>query len=182
VASGFSRSCGSSQPKAPENGLQWLLRKLAWMLINEMTEQDCRSTLAEASFGRLGCALHDQPYVVPVYFAYEKGFVYVLGTAGQKIEWMRHNPKVCLLVDNIVGETSWSSVVALGTYQELHEPQFTEERAHARKLLKQRPRWWQTPLAERELKSPDELIEPIYFRIVIDSLRGLRAHGERLTK
>jgi nitroimidazol reductase NimA-like FMN-containing flavoprotein (pyridoxamine 5'-phosphate oxidase superfamily) len=148
------------------------------MLINEMTEQECRSALADASFGRLGCAFEDQPYIVPVYFAYDDGYVYVLGTAGQKIEWMRRNPKVCLLVDEIASETRWTSVIALGRYQELRKPQFTDEIAYARKLLKQRPRWWQTALAERELKSSDELIEPIFFRIEVDSLSGLRSSGE----
>jgi uncharacterized protein len=145
------------------------------MEINDMTEQECRAALAAASFGRIGYSLADQPYIVPVYFVYENGFVYVLGTAGQKIEWMRRNPRVCFQVDDISSETRWISVIALGRYQELREPQFTEERAHARKLLKQRPRWWQTPLAERELKSSDELIEPIFFRIQIDSISGLRA-------
>ena len=145
------------------------------MLINEMSEQECRATLASASFGRIGCALDDQPYIVPVYFAYDNGFVYVLGTAGQKIEWMRRNPKVCLLVDEIASETKWTSVIALGRYQELREPQFTDEKAHARKLLRQRSKWWQTALAERELKSSDELIEPIFFRIQIDTVTGLRS-------
>lgn len=145
------------------------------MLITEMSEQECRELLTSASFGRIGCALDDQPYIVPVYFAYDNGFAYVLGTAGHKIEWMRRNPKVCLLIDEISSETKWTSVIALGHYQELREPQFTEERAHARKLLKQRPRWWQTALAERELKSSDELIEPIFFRIQIDSITGLRS-------
>jgi nitroimidazol reductase NimA-like FMN-containing flavoprotein (pyridoxamine 5'-phosphate oxidase superfamily) len=148
------------------------------MLIDEMTDQECRSALDAASFGRLGCALDDQPYIVPVYFAYEDGSAYVLGTSGQKIEWMRRNPKVCLLVDEIASETRWTSVIALGRYQELREPQFSEERARARKLLKQRPKWWQTALAERELKSEDELIEPIFFRIQVDSVTGLRSSGE----
>ena len=148
------------------------------MLINEMTEQQCRAALADASFGRLGCGFEDQPYIVPVYFAYDDGYVYLLGTAGQKIEWMRRNPKVCLLVDEIASETKWTSVIALGRYQELREPQFTDEKAHARKLLRQRSKWWQTALAERELKSSDELIEPIFFRIEVASVSGLRSSGE----
>jgi nitroimidazol reductase NimA-like FMN-containing flavoprotein (pyridoxamine 5'-phosphate oxidase superfamily) len=149
------------------------------MLIDELTDQECRSTLANASFGRLACSLDDQPYIVPVYFAYHDGNIYVLGTVGRKIEWMRRNPKVCLLVDEISSATRWTSVITLGRYQELREPQFTEERGRARKLLKQRPKWWQTALAERELKSEDELIEPIFFRIQVDSVTGLRSSDEK---
>ncbi len=149
------------------------------MLIDEMTEQECRTALTDASFGRLACSLNDQPYIVPLYFAYEGGYAYALGTAGQKIEWMRRNPKVCLLVDNIAGETEWTSIIAIGRYQELPEPQFASERTHARDLLERRPKWWQTAFAERELKTSDELIDPLFFRIEIDSLTGLRASGDK---
>jgi|HubBroStandDraft_6_1064221.scaffolds.fasta_scaffold1665182_1 nitroimidazol reductase NimA-like FMN-containing flavoprotein (pyridoxamine 5'-phosphate oxidase superfamily) len=29
-------------------------------------------------FGRLGCSAYNQPYVVPIYFAYKPGYIYVL--------------------------------------------------------------------------------------------------------
>jgi uncharacterized protein len=90
---------------------------------------------------------------------------------------MRRNPKVCLLVDNIAGETEWTSIIAIGRYQELPEPQFAAERTHARDLLERRPKWWQTAFAERELKASHELIDPLFFRIEVDSLTGLRASG-----
>jgi nitroimidazol reductase NimA-like FMN-containing flavoprotein (pyridoxamine 5'-phosphate oxidase superfamily) len=145
------------------------------MLINELTEQECGELLARASFGRLGCSLNDQPYIVPIYFVYETGYLYALSTLGQKTEWMRKNPKVCIQVDEIMGETRWVSVIANGRYEELREPQYTEERAHARKLLERRPQWWRTAMAERQAKSPSDLIPPLLFRIQIDSMTGLRA-------
>ena len=45
-----------------------------------MTEKQCRAAFERASFGRLGVSADDQPYLVPVYFAYEEGYVYVLST------------------------------------------------------------------------------------------------------
>ena len=36
------------------------------MLIDEILEEECRSILAEASCGRLGCTLNNQPYIVPL--------------------------------------------------------------------------------------------------------------------
>jgi uncharacterized protein len=104
-------------------------------IINEMTEKECRAVLARGSIGRIGCALEDQPYVVPIYFAYEPDYVYVLSTFGQKIEWMRVNPKVCIQVDEIASQLQWVSVIANGIYEELPEPQFSDERTHARNLL-----------------------------------------------
>jgi uncharacterized protein len=145
------------------------------MQMTEMTEQECSTVLAQVAFGRLACSFRDQPYIVPLYFAYENGYVFALSTLGQKIEWMRENPKVCFQVDQIEGDHRWASVIANGVFEELREPRFTDERAHARKLLSTRSHWWEAPLAERQLKSGEELISPIIFRIRIDSMTGLRA-------
>jgi len=147
------------------------------MVITQMSEEECRAFLASSSLGRLGCSLDNQPYVVPIYFAYEPDFIYVLSTLGQKNEWMRANPKVCLEVDEISNQSEWISVIAVGRYQELPEPQFTAEREHARTLLGKRELWWQNALGERQLRLGDHAIAPLFFRIHIDSITGLRATG-----
>lgn len=148
------------------------------MLINEMTEPECEAFLASATIGRLGCALDDQPYVVPITFAFEPGYIYVISTFGQKIKWMRKNPKVCVEVTTTGPDSGWTSVIANGRYQELPEPQFTDERAHAHILLDKRNQWGQNAFAERRLKSESDLIPPLYFRIQIDSMTGLRATAD----
>jgi nitroimidazol reductase NimA-like FMN-containing flavoprotein (pyridoxamine 5'-phosphate oxidase superfamily) len=150
------------------------------MVINQMTKDECGAFLASASLGRLGCSFDGQSYVVPIYFGYEAEFIYVLSTFGQKTEWMRVNPKVCLQVDEIVNQSQWTSVIATGTYQELPELQFPKEREHARELLGKRSLWWQNALAERQLRLGDHAIDPLFFRIHIDSVTGLRA-GEAST-
>jgi len=149
------------------------------MTINEISEKECLAVLARASIGRLGCALDSQPYVVPIYLAYEPGFIYVFSTYGKKIEWMRANPKVCVEIDEIANQTSWVSVVASGLYEELPEPQFEAERAHARELLKKKHQWWVNALAERRISERDESIMPLFFRIHIKSVTGLRSLGDR---
>jgi nitroimidazol reductase NimA-like FMN-containing flavoprotein (pyridoxamine 5'-phosphate oxidase superfamily) len=55
------------------------------MMINEISERECRAVLGRASIGRLGCARDNQPYVVPVYLAYEPDYVYVFSTLGKKL-------------------------------------------------------------------------------------------------
>jgi len=144
------------------------------MVIHEMSEKECREVLTRGSIGRIGCSLDNQPYVVPIHFAYEQDYVYVLSTLGQKIKWMRKNPKVCLQVDEITSPSQWASVVANGTYEELVEPQFSDERAHARALLQKQHQWWLNALGERQTRSNDALIEPLFFRIRTDSMSGLR--------
>jgi uncharacterized protein len=148
------------------------------MAIKEMTQEECRASLTSASLGRLGCSLDNQPYVVPIYFAYESDYVYALSTLGQKTEWMRANPKVCLEVDEIANQFQWTSVVVSGRYQELPEPRYTSEREHAQMLLGKRYDWWLNALAERQLRLGDDAITPFFFRIHIDSMTGLRAVGE----
>jgi nitroimidazol reductase NimA-like FMN-containing flavoprotein (pyridoxamine 5'-phosphate oxidase superfamily) len=69
-------------------------------------------------------------------------------------------------------------VIVNGHYQELPEPQYADERAHARKLLEKRYLWWQNALGERQVKSGEELITPTFFRIRIGSMTGLRAIAE----
>ena len=149
------------------------------MVIHEMSKAECSEVLARSTVGRLGCSLDNQPYVVPINLAYEEGYVYSFSTLGQKIDWMRSNPKACVQVDDVASPSAWVSVLALGTYQELKEPQYELERAQARKLLDRRHHWWLNALAERQLKSEGELIAPIFFRIIIESLSGLASAADQ---
>ncbi len=112
--------------------------------------------------------------MVPVYFVYEGEWIYVFSTFGKKIEWMRANPKVCVEIEEKVGESEWISVLVNGLYEELAEPQFTQERAHARQLLAKKHHWWLNAMAERRVGSEDQQVEPLFFRIHVDSATGLR--------
>jgi nitroimidazol reductase NimA-like FMN-containing flavoprotein (pyridoxamine 5'-phosphate oxidase superfamily) len=150
------------------------------MAILEMTEKDCHAFIARASMGRLGCcSLDNQPYVVPVCFAYEPDYLYVFSTFGKKIEWMRANPNVCMQIDEIETPSQWTSVIVDGRYQELTEPKNTAKRAHARELLEKQFQWWLNAFAERHMKSDKESsIKPLFFRVQIISMTGLRALAE----
>lgn len=149
------------------------------MQISEMEEKDCREILRRISFGRLACSRNDQPYVVPVYFAYETDHLYGFTTVGQKIEWMRANPKVCVQVDETGDHSEWRSVVVYGRYRELPDlPPFVSERSRARELLAHRSLWWQTGFAARRAKSENDLIPPLFYCIDIDSMSGYRATAD----
>src|SRR5579863_2995953 len=91
------------------------------MLIREMTVKHCQEFLARTDFGRLACVHDNQPYIVPIYFAYEPDRLYGFSTLGQKIEWMRSNPRVCVEVDEVSSTRSWSSVIVSGRYEELQD-------------------------------------------------------------
>jgi hypothetical protein len=148
------------------------------MQIDELNDSECREILSRASVARLGCSLNDQPYVLPLIVAYEADSIYVFSTLGQKIKWMRSNPKVCVQVDEIRSHSDWVSVIANGEFQELPEPQFEDERNRARKLMQQRHQWWLNAVAERRIRLRDEDIKPLFFRILVNSMSGLRASPE----
>jgi nitroimidazol reductase NimA-like FMN-containing flavoprotein (pyridoxamine 5'-phosphate oxidase superfamily) len=57
------------------------------MFIQKMTEAECLNTLARGRLGRLACAHENQPYIVPIYFAYQHPYLYAFATPGQKVEW-----------------------------------------------------------------------------------------------
>jgi len=149
------------------------------MEINEMTAEECGTLLERACVGRLGCSFENQPYVVPIYFAYDSDYLYVFSTVGQKIKYMRCNPKVCVQADEMQSESEWMSVIVNGDYEELPEPQYTAERQHAISLLARRNHWWLNALGERKMRVGDRSIEPLFFRIRIRSMSGMRATNER---
>ena len=149
------------------------------MEINEMSSEECSTFLARACLGRLGCSLENQPYVIPIHFAYEKNYLYVFSTFGQKVKWMRANPKVCVQTDEIQNQNEWISVIVNGEYEELPEPQYTTERKHASSLLAKRNHWWLNAFGERQMRVVERAIDPLFFRIRIQSMSGLRASEEK---
>jgi nitroimidazol reductase NimA-like FMN-containing flavoprotein (pyridoxamine 5'-phosphate oxidase superfamily) len=147
------------------------------MLIRELGEAECRDVLARVGFGRLACARDNQPYVVPIYFSYDGRYLYGFSTLGQKIEWMRSNPLVCVEIDESSSRELWMSVLVFGRYEELPDtPELAADRARAQAALHQRTTWWEyasIPGAEWKRKSGPFL--PIFYRIHIEQLTGHRA-------
>src|SRR5665213_3337694 len=93
------------------------------MIIREMSREECLRCLAGARLARLACSHENQPYVVPVYLTYHEASecLYGFTTPGQKVEWMRANPLVCIEVGDIAAYDQWVSVIATGRYEELRE-------------------------------------------------------------
>jgi nitroimidazol reductase NimA-like FMN-containing flavoprotein (pyridoxamine 5'-phosphate oxidase superfamily) len=148
------------------------------MIIDEMTEYECRTALERASFGRLACARGDQPYIVPIYFSYDRNLLYGVTTLGQKIEWMRSNPLVCVQIDERTSHYHWMSVVVLGRYEELPDtPIHAYLRNHALEVLQKRPLWWQPACVATEKR---EQRAPIFYRIQIKQMTGRRASPDVL--
>ena len=172
------------------------------MLIHEMTETECYSTLAHSRLGRLACVHENQPYIVPIYFVHEASYLYGFTTPGQKVEWMRSNPLVCVELDEVVNNTQWMSIIIFGKYEELPETQEDKEhinlrwpanaadagreegqtryeehlnlRNHAHAILQQHAEWWEPGAVSNTIRNPVHPFVPVFYRIHIDRISGRR--------
>lgn len=143
------------------------------MIIHEMTTEECHAQLAKIDFGQLACARDNQPYVVPVHFAFDGQHLYGITTAGQKIEWMRANPLVCLQADERTSHDLWMSLVVFGRYEELTDvAEYAHARSHALELLEKRTMWWEPACVPAERQ---ERRQPVFYRIHINHVTGRRA-------
>jgi nitroimidazol reductase NimA-like FMN-containing flavoprotein (pyridoxamine 5'-phosphate oxidase superfamily) len=146
------------------------------MFIHEMTFDECRHALQKAKVGRLACSRDGQPYSVPINFVFDGTYIYGFTTVGQKIEWMRTNPLVCLEIDEVVGESQWMSLVVFGRYEELPDlPKYEQVRTRAHALLQKRAIWWEPAALSKEHRDQSHSLTPIFYRIHIKKITGHRA-------
>src|SRR5688572_21663098 len=98
------------------------------MQIHELTEEQCRDVLTRMYLARLACARANQPYIVPVSFAYDAkaNSLFGVSAAGKKITWMRRNPRVCVEIEDVQDRFHWTTVVINGLYEEI--PPLAEHR------------------------------------------------------
>lgn len=134
--------------------------------------------LARTHLGRLACARGMQPYIVPIYFSYQSNWLYGFSVLGQKIEWMRANPLVCVEADQMRREL-WATVVVFGRYEELCDtPEFRSERAFAFNLLQHRAMWWEHGGAKITPGGTPATV-PVFYRIKIEQITGRCAVSEQ---
>lgn len=71
--------------------------------------------------GHLGYIYQDKPYVLPITYYYDKDDHSLISYSadGHKIDAMRQNTAVTLLVEEVKSSNNWQSVMAHGTYEEL---------------------------------------------------------------
>ncbi len=97
-------------------------------MIGILSSAEIEAMLSRNRFGRLAMCANALPYVVPVSYRYEGTSVYGFSGPGKKIEIMRTQPNVALLVDEIQSPTTWKSAILEGVFEELSD---AEERRQA---------------------------------------------------
>ena len=133
------------------------------MLIHDMTRQASIYLLGRTQLGRLACAHEGQPYITPIYCAYDDNYLYSFSTLGQKITWMRANSLVFVEADELVSPQDWATVNVLGTFEELPDtPQYEVYGKRAYDLLQRRPVRWEPGYVKTVVHEKTRLMEFIY--------------------
>ncbi len=133
-----------------------------------LLEEEARALLGACKMGRLGCVDNGEPYVVPISYVFEDGYIYSHSLPGKKIDAMRVHPQACLQVDEIANDFEWRSVIAYGNFEEIRLA--TDRRSILGKLLARFPLL--TPVESvmaKDAGAPDSVV----FRIRIDRITGM---------
>ena len=143
------------------------------MVITEMNPESCIALLTRVRLGRLACAHEGQPYITPMFWMVEGDYLYSFSTQGQKIDWMRQNPRVCVEFEEVSTTRDWATVIILGRFEELpDDPEHSDARRRPYHLLSTRPDWWEPGYVKTALAEGIRPMEPLYLRVRIAKISG----------
>lgn len=143
------------------------------MFVREMSRDQCRGIVAAGDLARLACCRDGQPYIVPITCALAGTHLYCFSMPGQKIDWMRANPKVCLQIDEFSGKRNWRSVVLTGHFREIPPAGGRySECLDAWSLLEKRANWWEPGGLKPVPQQISGAYAHIFFSVDIDAMTG----------
>lgn len=149
------------------------------MIIRELSAVECTGLIEAHRVARLACSHGDQPYVVPIYYAFADSRAYAFSMPGRKLEMMRANPHVALLVEEATAGRGWKSVVAEGNFQELPDRMGHKAlRERAWSLLSQHANWWEPGALKPVVPPIGDHYPHVYFCIHVERMTGREAVEE----
>ena len=100
-------------------------------MIGTLNNKEIEEVLLDQIIGRIGCHGNNRTYVVPVSYAYDGKYVYVLSRNGMKMDIMRQNPEICFEVEIFQDMGNWRTGVAWGVFKELVSEEDRKQALHA---------------------------------------------------
>ena len=130
--------------------------------IHVLASEEIEELLRTAIVGRIACCGHGavgdgRPYLVPLAYGYDGNAIYAHSGPGRKLDLMRAEPRVTFEVDEAQAPDRWRSVIAEGTFEEVHDP--------ARRTAALTVIYGETGI-------PDLGTQTVVFRIVLTSRSG----------
>ncbi len=146
------------------------------MQVNSLTTLECTKLLSANRVAHLACARDGMPYVVPLHYAYADIHLYAFSMPGKKIDIMRANPQVSVIVENRGHGRDWQSVIVDGRFEELPDRIGHKlERDHAWSLLSKNFDWWEPGALKPVTPVQSGHLDHIFFRILVDQVSGREA-------
>jgi nitroimidazol reductase NimA-like FMN-containing flavoprotein (pyridoxamine 5'-phosphate oxidase superfamily) len=144
------------------------------LVIRELDPQECAKVLSGSNLGRLSCVRDNFPYTVPISYVHENNWLYSFTLEGQKVEWMRENPNVCVLVDEISDSREWRTVLVEGRFEEFPQSSDWARYGHAWSFLQSRSyTWWLPGGVKRQLAEGST--KYVFYGVRIVTVTGRQA-------
>jgi len=137
--------------------------------VEDMSPAEMHQLLQRESFGHLGCARDNRPYVLPMHYAYDGKELYFFTTQGMKTQYIKSNSQVCLQVEEIKDPTHWKSVMVIGQAVELTS---AEETQRAVKLITERNPSLTPAISATQLDSMGRAVDIALYRITPEIIDG----------
>ena len=137
--------------------------------VEDMSPAEMHALLQRESFGHLGCARDNRPYVVPMHYAYDGKELYFFTTQGMKTQYIDANPQVCLQVEEITNSMQWRSVMVIGRATELTN---NEEMQRAMKFITERNPALTPAISATQLDSMGRAVDIALYRITPELIDG----------
>jgi hypothetical protein len=134
-----------------------------------MRPAECYGLVQSQRIARLGCCRDDQPYVVPIHYAFLLNRFFSFSMPGQKIDTMRNNPKVCVEIEHFSGDGNWKCVVCDGIFHELTSE---AERQTAWESLQTVKDWWEPGSLKPAAQPLTDKFPHVFYEVVINKMTG----------
>ena len=143
-------------------------------MVGELSAEEIKEVLMNNPVGHLGCTDGERVYVVPIHFHYETDAVLCYALEGQKIDWMRKHPSVCLQVDQIRNTFDWKCVIINGLYEEVTDPgELSDLRPlYTEYLLRKKVSVTVMPGEQEPSRKIDTTRPQVFFRIRFQQVSG----------
>ena len=142
--------------------------------VEDMSPAEMHALLQRESFGHLGCARDDRPYVVPMNYGYDGKDLYFFTTEGMKTRFIHANPQVCLQVEEVTDKTHWKSVMVSGIANEITA---SEEMQRAMKLITERNPSLTPAISATQVDSMGRAVDIALYRITPEVIDGRQTVG-----
>jgi uncharacterized protein len=135
----------------------------------ELSPEEIDELLKRGFWGVLATSVNDEPYGVPIIYAYDDGAIYIANGPGKKINNLEANPNVTLTVVELEDYGRlWRSVIVYGKVELLQD---LGDKLHAFNALRK-----QIPRPAARLRDAAKLAAAKVVRIVPTQVTG-RATG-----